>query len=262
MSLLSALDTNKTLVKQIIVIGGMNDHTFTQANIAQHIATFINYVKANYVNAKIYIGFCAGTNEISSNGNLKRVRLYNNAYLGYREAGILGAIFLDNIYFPMHFYNNYVDQNHPNQTACNQIANAIYNELNGNKYNQYSTFVDLTLSNPIDISILANNIDTVLMNENLCIKSLSNCTLQFDNTLTSPILNLGNITSDYYRYTYPVSWIVKGIVFTDNTSIQTPLEFSINTNNQLICTILSTAYLEAKSLTIQPFSYNIPLLFS
>ena len=103
-------------VTDIIVLGGSNEFSFTQAMIEASIGTFCDYCKAHYVNAHVHIGLIG----------LQADRLYNDVYPAYINGAIKNGA-------------NYID------TALNLMANPAfdsgYGHITANGYNFINPYV-------------------------------------------------------------------------------------------------------------------------
>lgn len=119
--------TNKETYTHIFCCGGINDSTVSEnPSVESNIATFISYYKANYPNAKLYIGYIGGalsTSSILQDRTTRQQTIakahYINAAKGYYLNGVENAIHTTPAsYLP--------DGLHPTTSASERIAKAIY----------------------------------------------------------------------------------------------------------------------------------------
>lgn len=126
---LNSTITDKTAITDIIVCGGVNDTTMASATIEQNIASFMEYVKANYVNARVYIG-CIGRHKGNYASNLKIVK---NVLESYKSCVKYGAIYLHGVEYALRGNDCFIDSVHPSEKGNGLISKAIVHAyLNGN----------------------------------------------------------------------------------------------------------------------------------
>ena len=113
--------TNKNEITDIYVLGGANDQTTNSADtINNGIIAFINYVKANYKNAIIYIGFVSKSFEYDFYGNAQ------NTFNCYSNSVKYGAIYLNNSESITQQFSMFrSDRVHPTESAVNEIGTAV-----------------------------------------------------------------------------------------------------------------------------------------
>lgn len=110
-------------VARIVVCGGGNDDQ-TPSDILPAIRDFMSYVKTNYPNAKVYIGFIYNSKLLANKNIIRTMLTY------YTLCAQYGAIYLNGVENVLHSYTSYFsDDNHPNAAGNSQlglfIANAI-----------------------------------------------------------------------------------------------------------------------------------------
>lgn len=125
--MLESLDgtiTNKNLITDIVVLGGINDYYQEEDNITAGVDSFLAYAKANYPNALVSIGMISGNSNpawIGPNFN-KIIRCYSN---------VKGGRYLKNIEFVLHNYSFMAsDMIHPTATGMAILAQRIAEALN------------------------------------------------------------------------------------------------------------------------------------
>ena len=215
---------NKTLIKNIIVCGGLNDITATdQVTIENAISSFMTYVKANYVNANVYIGMIGWSCDKTESKQFDRYRVVNTVLPAYQNCSKYGAIYLNGVENVLHDISEYYDNAHPNQIGCDRLAKYIYQAFK----NGYAsvTYEDhyLTFTN--------ENITTSYYS--VTEKIVNNQTIIFDNneygsqiaftsnqpTLTNYNLLIGDLNSKYLSNVYTFQEILQcPCVLKDNSN--------------------------------------------
>lgn len=118
--------TNANLVKNIIVCGGINDREQSVLAIETAISEFVTYCKTRFQNAQVYVGHISGNKAITSDGQFQRFRMFGRSLPSYKNCSKYGAIYLNGVEFIMKNYDNYINDSHPNDTGCMNIAKGIY----------------------------------------------------------------------------------------------------------------------------------------
>lgn len=122
---------NQDQITDIIVTGGYNDGQYingggSAATVVSKIQTFINYCKAHFKNAKIYIGFLGWTKGTA--GISKGVIL--QALECYKEGAKYGAIYLNNVEYVLRnirlLDNDTPGGYHPNYDGAVELARCIF----------------------------------------------------------------------------------------------------------------------------------------
>ena len=122
---------NQDQITDIIVTGGYNDGQYingggSTATVISKIQTFINYCKAHFKNAKIYIGFLAWTKGTA--GIAKGYIL--GALSAYKEGAKYGAIYLNNVEYVLRNIRLLDNDNpggyHPNYDGAVELARCIF----------------------------------------------------------------------------------------------------------------------------------------
>ena len=137
---------DRTTVKKIIVAGGFNDSNrdlIPTATVDTAISGFMTYAKANYVNAKVYIGFIGW----SFNNYYVGKFFADNAQIAYKNCAKYGAIYMNGVEYIMHnrdlflketpFPSGEVTENynyiHPNSNGSKALASGITQAIKGGK---------------------------------------------------------------------------------------------------------------------------------
>lgn len=148
-NLLKENDSNidKDAITDIFVIGGAND---MQGNInpriEKGIENFCSYVKSNYPNATINIGF------VSQSFSNLNIPYFNQVRQAYQSCSKYGAKYMENSEYIMRGYSYYIsDLVHPTAESVNRIAKQCEKMIL-----QYSCDVHETMN--IDVIINPNGI--------------------------------------------------------------------------------------------------------
>ena len=176
--------TDASLIKNIIVCGGLNDINATKSSIKTAIETFMTYCKTNYPNANVYLGMIGWRIDNNSDGQYDRYRVINNVLPAYQECCDYGAIYLNGVENVMHDKSESYDHSHPNQTACDRLGYYIFQAFkNGYASVTYDDHL-LGFSN--------NNVS--LTDYNITEKIVNNETIIFDYKANGSVIT---ITSNY-----------------------------------------------------------------
>lgn len=130
-------DYDRDAVTDIIVAGGFNDRSTSIETIKNAIATFVQYAKINYPNARLYLMGVGWSLDAVHNPELLCGR-----YLEAYQQGSAGAIYVagsDQIMHNPAYYlaeqaNGYTQYVHPNDAGSIEIAKCAYSALNGQSY--------------------------------------------------------------------------------------------------------------------------------
>ena len=119
LDVLKKYDGDKNIITDILVCGGYNDAatSITTGAISNGISAFVTYVKENYPNVKIHIGYIGA----SSNGAV--IEQLKEAIRIYRACGIYGCSYIANMEYVLkntQFFTS--DKVHPNQIGQKNIA--------------------------------------------------------------------------------------------------------------------------------------------
>jgi len=179
---LSASIADKNAITDIIVTGGLNDTTGASA-LDTTIRAFANYVKANYPNAKLHIGyignyFCNPQLRFNGRDVAASYRVY-----GQRN----GASYISNSEYMLHETNYYsADETwHPNEAGHRSIAQHMVNYVIDGSFDVEENYRGLTFTLDSNLSYrpgsksiyltkdISNGI-THIKNQNLCIVTIAN----------------------------------------------------------------------------------------
>lgn len=110
------------MVKEIYVLGGANDQNADYVNIETGILNFTDYIKANYTNAKVYIGFVTKSFEIDYYPFASRT------LAAYQACTKYGAAYLLNSEAIMQQFSAFrSDRVHPTTEYVDKIAQYVAN---------------------------------------------------------------------------------------------------------------------------------------
>ncbi len=206
----TTIDKNK--VKKIIVAGGWNDRTLSRAQLEPLVQTFANYVKANFPNAKLYVGMIANYGAVDpQTTNLNwRDWLINQTLRGYQFINKYGGIYLEGVEEVMHIYSYFTsDYVHPNADGVEMLARAIKQaETTGFHLEQYfeqvistSTIAKASGISNLNVNIvgrMTNGIIPVQLSGNIYLSSYKLVNAS-DDYFTVP---LGTYTADWSALRY------------------------------------------------------------
>lgn len=154
--------SDRTKITDIFVLGGRNDYESTFAEIQNGRNAFITYARANYVNAKIHIGFIGRSFEHTSTTNMDRQYKVYRAFKN--DCELNHGIYMNGIECFLNDSTFFAsDGKHPNQSGQNSIYNALvsYFETGAAEFNNliYPTVT------PSGITTSAASIGNITMNE-------------------------------------------------------------------------------------------------
>lgn len=131
-------------IDEIYVVGGYNDIYYTLGVIESAIKTFSDYVSINYVNAKVYIGFCGNYIKDSSN-----VSKFGIVYCAYKNSCLNSANlnYIDNLQYVL-LNSTYFssDGYHPNLTGQKVLSGYLKEFINNKKIDVQNMYVQNTFS--------------------------------------------------------------------------------------------------------------------
>lgn len=156
-------------IDEIYVIGGYNDIYYSVGVIKSAIKTFSDYTKINYINAKVYIGFCGNYVKDSSN-----VGKFGNVYYAYKNSCLHNANlnYIDNLQYVL-LNSTYFSSDgfHPNLEGQKVLSGYIKQFINNKKFDVQTIYVQ-------------NKFSSLKVNENIfCGMQIYNNTLTFKMTL-------------------------------------------------------------------------------
>ena len=112
--------SDKTKITDIFVLGGANDQTTSAEYINSGISAFCTYVKANYPNATVYIGYVSKSFELDYYPN------FPIALQAYSQCGQYGAVYLPGSDMIMQYNQLFrADHVHPTAEAVDHIAKYV-----------------------------------------------------------------------------------------------------------------------------------------
>lgn len=164
-------------ITRIVVCGGANDHTMTVSDITDGIDAFVTYAKANFPNAKLYLGHIGW----STNATLRQ-KYTTITIPGYKACDQHGMIYLTGVEYSLHYYG-YIDADgiHPTTYGCKALAKNIMQALEngttevywtqslgntvltlqGNTWNWYTQTIGGR------VNIITNDFDLTFSNDNI-----------------------------------------------------------------------------------------------
>lgn len=116
--------TNHNTITDIIVCGGANDRTYSEAQLLTAMTAFKTYVNTTFPNARIHLGMIARTKNsawVTSLYELTPKYRTNAAKCGFK--------FIENSHMLWAGLNNFKDYVHPNANASSCIAKGIANYI-------------------------------------------------------------------------------------------------------------------------------------
>lgn len=184
---------NKDSYTDIIIAGGMNDQT---TGLATQIDTTIEYLKANFTNAKIHIAMIgkyagAGTNDVA------RIRF---VYQEYKEAAARNNCkFIENAQFILHNIAWFTADNiHPNEAGQSNLALYFEEYISNGSINVFYGTEEVTISNSSNIS---SNFDMYNNLDNSTVRYLLKGAVSFVTPIATlsnlDTIDLGTLTSSY-----------------------------------------------------------------
>ena len=260
LSLLSTLGetiSDKESITDVVVCGGYNDNGFEQSAIEDAIRDFASYVKQTYPNAIFRVGHIGW----SYNYNLC-LPLATKTIPAYRNVVRYGGVYLNNVEYSNHNYNNYSDSFHPDTEGQKTIATAIANAILTGSCNifipQLSHDVgecmmtggnSFTSTNKAPIKSTMNNNRATLYSTGLL-------TLSFDKQKL-------NRNYDFKIYKIPVSGCVRGFTSMENVIHVNVLatngtnDYTIQATLKLFCDENGDTYLVLNLFSLDAQSWEL-----
>ena len=118
----SSID-NPELITDIIIGGGINDYSYTSAQITTAIGTFMTYAKTNFPNAKVALGMISWTKNADYLNNLVKV------VMAYKGITSYGGCYIENVENAFHYNDWFYDTVHPISGGQQSISNSIINYI-------------------------------------------------------------------------------------------------------------------------------------
>ena len=141
--------SDKDTYTDVLILGGMNDRT-TAANQETAMSNLFTYIKTNFPNADIHVGFI-GKYAASTAQNLKDVRTTCKLYKKYTTK--YGHKFIEYSNLILHNLSYFISDNiHPNANGQKQLAYAIEQYIINGEINDISNV-------NVDTDYQADNID-------------------------------------------------------------------------------------------------------
>lgn len=120
---------DRTAITDVIIAGGYNDNGRTGTFLSVPFASTVDYVKAQFPNARIMVLSIGWGKRVS-----ERTNIYNNVIAGYRENALVNGIEFNNLSYILHDYSFFSsDGFHPNANGQRALGVSISALLKGNK---------------------------------------------------------------------------------------------------------------------------------
>lgn len=136
--------SNANEITDVIICGGVNDHSYDIGTITNSMSACIASAKTNFPNATIYVGCIS--NKSTYNENVTRQQINDRVLYVYRQCGKYGARYLSNIEQICHDWSNFgVDGVHFTQDGYQKIGAGLMDAMHGS-YHYTNTSHDVTLT--------------------------------------------------------------------------------------------------------------------
>lgn len=268
--------TDKENYTDVIIGFGLNEASNTQATITTAIGTFMTYAKAQFPNAKFYLGMVGNIKQVGSDKDTGRERLYNRVLMAARNASQFGVKYLTGVEQVAHDWSLFgTDSIHLTQDGYQYLGWAMYQAWKNGAYNYYSIFSATQtitsggdLANPTNnltaqVRISGQNRQIVLGTPTIGFTAFEVANAKIKLTDDNEMANNGlfrNIA--VANPSFPVD-----ILFTksDNSTIQYPCELICDTSNGSVRLNVPSNLngVTIKSIKFLPHGiYNIPTLLS
>lgn len=233
-ALLNRLDQieDKELYTAVIVCGGTNDRSYTQAQLISAMELFQNTVKANFPNARMYVGF------IGWSGIASQHTGFRSALNNYIEAcNSLGIAYLHNVEYVLH-WKPYLRDNqsvtpgdyfHPTSAGLVALGGKILDAyMTGTCTVKYSDNLTLT-ADGTNVTSIAGDTCSVAMDNNVTTVTLGAQTINFASAVTALAGKvIGTFSCNCFD---PVSVLNALNAMNVSTSNATPLNWVFNGGN-------------------------------
>lgn len=229
-------------IDEIYVIGGYNDIYHPLNVIESAIKTFSDYVAINYINAKVYVGFCG--NYVKDSANFSKL---GTVYYAYKNSCLYSTNlnYVDNLQYALlnaTYFSS--DGYHPNSTGQKVLAGYIKLFIVNKKFDVQSIYVQNTFSSlSVNENIMCgmnmyNNTLTFKMTANkITLKAQTRYTLDGNN-----LIEIGTFSNSLIPGSASGLSCVNtnGFVLVDSTYYNTSIDFVIKDNKlyaSLLCVI-------------------------
>ena len=193
--------TNKDKYKKIIVCGGCNDVWYTSEQINEYIFAFVTYCKAQFPNAKIYVGMIGNFGGFATTDATNRSNLNKYVVRAYQNIMALGGLYLNGVEYIMHDYKSFMsdDNTHPNDLGYHWVASGIYNAIETGA-TTYRSEMEGSIINFSNVQDTTFNIDNRVCDGATEFNMPSYCQVTFTSPQTiGAKYNLGDIKFSAYR---------------------------------------------------------------
>ena len=244
----------------IVVLGGYNDWQQTFVSLKTAMQTFCDYVKTNFPNAIVQIGYISGSRRASDRYNLKIVPMNT-----YRCASLVGAVYLRNLEYALHdncyFLTGNNQYQHPLDIGHELLAPFIAEALKtgGCTVARQHTKYKVTFSSGITETIPLN-ITSSQVNDQLTIANEA-AFLTFNNNKTindAEYFNIGTLPRECHiigsYQTYEGNYFTT-VAYTDSQGVSgvcpASIHFNGRTGDTSNVTVQLCLYTGGKSLTLK-----------
>lgn len=187
--------TNKNEITDIIICGGHNDRSYSYQDLETNFISLITYIKSNYPNAKIALGWISWSNTASY------LDVYASGIYKYKTlANTYGCVYLTDIENSWHYSGWLLDQVHPNNDGSEHIGQGILNYIKGNMPSEnVSSKTTGTITGSNGFTISSSNFNTQLLKD--VIRIYINTTFQNTNginyTCSGSFIEIGSIENSW-----------------------------------------------------------------
>lgn len=254
--------TNKREITDILITGGWNDiyNNITEEMIINAMNTFNNYVKTNYPNANIKIGFIGYSNPYITNNSSNVVLVIKGLQAYKKGADILGWQFLNGCENILHYFDNsywQTDGVHPSQLGQDELGHYIVQAFLNGTVDIFRKSVDTghTITASGITSALPSGRDKILYTQNNNITKIETTQtygmyFTLDNTTS---LNLNGANS------YEIANVSNPVFYgwNNRNSVVQPISIQVTKNGSLTTyNGLANFYINAGKLYFVPLCFN------
>lgn len=152
--------SDKDKYNSVIVGFGLNDpNQGTASEIKTAMSTFITYVKAQFVNAKIYFACVGNSKKNNSTHRTTRQRIIDRCIKAGKQCAEYGVIWMDGVEQVAHDYTLFgSDDIHLSQDGYYELGNAIYEAWKCGTYTYTTSTINSTLTVGGDLANANNDI--------------------------------------------------------------------------------------------------------
>ena len=268
--------TNKNDYTDIIIGFGLNEPDATVSSLSTAIGNFMTYAKAQFPNAKIYLGVVGNIKAVTTQHTTNRERLYTRVLRCATQAVQYGATYLTGVEQVAHDYTLFGSDNiHLSQDGYQQLGWAIYQAWKEGSYNYYSTFsptqtitsggdlVEPTANITGQVRICGQNRQIVLNNATIGFTAFTVANAKIKMTADGDMAN--NVFFRNITISNPMLYLMAKFTKSDNSTLIYPCYLVCDNNNGSIVLNVPSELngVEIKSIKLFIYNiYNIPTLLS